>query len=109
MLIMDSHRAHKTAQVKELLRKHKFDLVITKYLQPLDLTVNRSFKCKLKNRYIEAIKQELGEQLVPGTSASRVRLSVLFDDVIGSAKEISHECIRNGFRKMKSSPSMFSL
>jgi nicotinamidase-related amidase len=102
ILIMDSCSAHKTTEVKHLLKKHNFDLVMipggfTKYLQPLDLTVNRSFKTKLKHRYIDTIKQ--GEQVTKSTSKSR--LTSLFDNVIEAVKDVSSECVKKGFEKMR--------
>lgn len=53
LLIMDSFSGHLTQQVRAVLKDHKFDVLIipggyTKYLQPLDISVNRSFKARLK-------------------------------------------------------------
>ena len=61
MLVMDSHRSHMTDAVKTACKQHNIDIVMipggcTKYLQPLDLTVNRSFKSKLKQHYYTSMK-----------------------------------------------------
>jgi hypothetical protein len=47
LLIMDSAPGHKTELVKQVCKKHNFDVAMipggmTKYLQPLDISVNRS-------------------------------------------------------------------
>jgi hypothetical protein len=54
LLVMDSAPGHKTIQVKEACKSKNIGICMlpggcTKYLQPLDLTVNRSFKSRLKN------------------------------------------------------------
>jgi hypothetical protein len=63
LLIMDSFSGHLTDEVKSALNAHNFDVAIvpggcTKYLQPLDLTVNRSFKAKLKKKMAMANGKE---------------------------------------------------
>ena len=56
MLILDSFRGHLTEQVKKTCDNRNLVRAVipggmTKYLQPLDLTVNRSFKSKVKKYY----------------------------------------------------------
>ena len=53
LVILDSS-GHIAQRVKDEFHRNGFDIAVipggcTKYLQPLDLTVNRSFKCKLKS------------------------------------------------------------
>ena len=58
MLICDSMRAHLTETVKSLVRRANTVLTVipgglTKILQPLDISVNRSFKAKLRKSWEE--------------------------------------------------------
>jgi hypothetical protein len=60
LLLMDSFSGHKTEEVKVALRNCNIDLVMipggcTKYLQPLDISVNRSFKSRLKDEYHKSL------------------------------------------------------
>ena len=55
LLIYDSHKSHLTPEIQELM-KSLFQLTVipgglTKMLQPLDLTVNRSYKVKLLQKW----------------------------------------------------------
>lgn len=63
-------------------------------MQPLDLTVNRSFKCKLKKRYITSIRATTGEE------KTRERLNTLLDNVALAVAEVSEACVLNGWSKM---------
>jgi hypothetical protein len=63
MLIMDSFTGHKTTEVKDACKRHDICMIpggCTKYLQPLDLTVNRSYKCRLKDGYAKMMKTYTG-------------------------------------------------
>jgi DDE superfamily endonuclease len=55
ILILDSCRAHLTENVKREINKYSKMAVIpaglTKKLQPLDISVNRSFKSKLRKKW----------------------------------------------------------
>ena len=106
MLIMDSHRSHMTDDVKAACKKHTIDIVMipggcTKYLQPLDLTVNRSFKSKLKQHYHKSMKHYTG--VIDKTrkeSAMKINMNVLCRDVVAAAKDITWECILNGWNSL---------
>ncbi|GES84778.1 pogo transposable element with KRAB domain [Rhizophagus clarus] len=65
LLVLDSFSAHKTDVVKQRFHEKKTDLAVipdglTSRLQPLDVSLNRSFKAKVRNLYnnwmSEAIK-----------------------------------------------------
>ena len=106
MLIMDSHRSHMTDDVKAACRSHNIDIVMipggcTKYLQPLDLTVNRSFKSKLKQHYHRSMKHYTGViDKSRKESANKINMNVLCRDVIAAANDISRECIMNGWNSL---------
>ncbi len=111
MLIMDSFRGHKTTQVKEACKRHEIDICMipggcTKYLQPLDLTVNRSYKCRLKDGYARMMKNYTGViDKSRKQSASKINLIALTANVIQAAEAVTRECVTNGWRKMQSEAS----
>ena len=93
LLIMDSFSGHKTAEVKKTCKENNIDIMMipggyTGLLQPLDISVNRSFKSKLKFIKFKG-------------SNSKERLLDLIKNVKSTALEVSPECIMNGFRKMR--------
>jgi transposase-like protein len=56
LVILDSFSGHIAQRTKDEFHKNGFDIAVipggcTKYLQPLDLTVNRSFKSTLKHEW----------------------------------------------------------
>ena len=58
LLNLDSCKVHEVGSVRKAALSHNFDLLIippgcTKYLQPLDLTVNRSFKAMSRKHWVE--------------------------------------------------------
>jgi hypothetical protein len=66
-LILDSFRGHLTDKIKETCEKRNIIRAVipggmTKYLQPLDLTVNRSFKSKVKDYYLKISFRETKKQ-----------------------------------------------
>jgi hypothetical protein len=57
LLVMDSFRGHITQEVKDCFKEHGIYIAVipggcTPLLQPLDLTVNRSFKARLRQRWL---------------------------------------------------------
>ena len=93
--------------MKDEFHKSGFDIAVipggcTKYLQPLDLTVNRSFKCKLKSMWKPAVSTE--------RVSCQLRLQRLIGKVKDAVGRVSSECIKNGFRTMHGRPdSLFTL
>jgi hypothetical protein len=66
LLVIDSFSGHKTDTIKKRFREKKTDLAIipgglTSKLQPLDVSLNKPFKAKVRNLYnhwmLEAIKE----------------------------------------------------
>jgi hypothetical protein len=109
MLILDSFAGHKTTEVKDACR-HYIDICMipggcTKYLQPLDLTVNRRYKCMLKDGYAMMMKTYTGEiDKSRKQSASKINCIDLTANLIQSAKAVTRECVIRGWRKMTRGP-----
>jgi hypothetical protein len=107
MLVMDSFRGHKTTEVKEACKRNQIDICMipggcTKYLQPLDLTVNRSYKCRLKDGYARMMKSYTG--LIDKSkkeSANKINLVALTANVVQSATSVTRECVLRGWTKME--------
>jgi hypothetical protein len=102
LLIYDSARAHITEDVKNLVKRYSQIAVIpgglTKKLQPLDLTVNKSFKSKLRNKW-EKWMIEGYHTFTKNGNIRRATCSRVCNWIKESWDEISIECIKNGFRK----------
>jgi hypothetical protein len=101
LLILDSFPGHRTVIVKEACKRHNFDMVMipggcTKYLQPLDLTVNRSFKAKLKHGYSQDLHCFTGKE----PNQSRVKMDLLVKNVKKARDLVSCSTILNGFKSM---------
>jgi len=102
LLILDSFSGHKTNEVKEELRKHNFHLLLipsgcTKYLQPLDISVNRSFKSKLKQYYVKSLEALEGSK--NKVIGNQLRKDILIVNIKRATKAILPDCVRNGFRE----------
>lgn len=99
LLIMDSAPSHKSAAVKEACKRNGFDIAMipggcTKYLQPLDLTVNRSYKSKLKQGYHEAMKRYTGRE------TANDRRCLLNENVKEARTKVSSQTVMNGWMLM---------
>ena len=73
----------------------------TKYLQPLDLTVNRSFKSKLKQYYYKSMMDYTGKIDKSKKEAARgINMKVLLSNAMDAARAVSEQCILNGWKSM---------
>ena len=105
LLILDSFRGHLTADIKQAcIDTNTFRAVIpgglTGHLQPLDLTVNRSFKAhlrKLYTRLLSANSDRLStkERLVILANAVRFAWSQVSPNVIRNDFASMHKCMKN--------------
>jgi len=101
LIILDSFSGHIAQRVKDEFHRNGFDIAVipggcTKYLQPLDISVNRSFKCKLKGLWRPPLLSSIrGEKAKAGD-----RLLKLIADVQSAADSISPDCVKNGFLEM---------
>ena len=101
LLLMDSFTAHKTDKVKDLLKSLNFDLIMipggcTKWLQPLDLTVNRSFKAKYKLLNASSIQQIVST--VRRTPSQL--LATQYANINSATESVQPSAVLNGFRCM---------
>jgi hypothetical protein len=100
LLIVDSAKAHLTEEVKTKFRSSSRLAVIpgglTKILQPLDLTVNRSFKSKLRHRWNRWIA-DASHTFTPSGAMKRVSLGEICIWIKESWDEVSVDCVQNGF------------
>jgi hypothetical protein len=103
-LIYDSHRSHLTPEVKKVVEKHSILAVIpgglTKVLQPLDLTANKSFKSKMRHQW----EKWMIDGIHTFTKSGRMRRASYVDVcnwIFKCWKEVTSECVKNGFKKAK--------
>lgn len=102
LLILDSFRGHLTDTIKDTCDGK--DIVravipggMTKYLQPLDLTVNKSFKSKVKEYY----RKEAFIQSKSGSQSYRsFNLDIFTKAIKHSWNSVEGSTVRNGFEKM---------
>lgn len=102
LLIWDSASAHITENVKSVVQRYSRLAVIpgglTKKLQPLDLTVNKSFKSKLKDKWEKWMSEGMHSFTKNGTQR-RAKYSEICKWIKECWDEITIDCIKNGFRK----------
>jgi transposase-like protein len=104
LLIYDSHRSHLTPDIKQLVQKYSQLAVIpgglTKKLQPLDLSVNKSFKNKIRKRW----ENWMVNGIHTFTKTNRMKRATYEDVcnwVLESWNEVTPECVKNGFKRSK--------
>lgn len=103
LLIMDSCRAHITEDVKEKVSKYSNLAIIpgglTKKLQPLDLTVNKSFKAKIRKEW----NQWMINENFNFTKSGRIKKATYLEItnwILDSWVSVTKECVINGFKKL---------
>ena len=104
IIILDSARAHLTEAVKTEINNYSIPAVIpgglTKILQPIDLSVNKSFKDKLRMEWNKWMKNGQHE-FTPSGRTKRASLSEVCKWVSRSWNAIEINCVKNGFKKSK--------
>ena len=105
---MDSMRAHITDDIKDILEKQNTTPAIipggmTKMLQPLDISVNRTFKSGMRMRWEQWMSS--GDHSFTNTGRlRRASLTEVATWVLESWRAVSKTCITNGFRKAEIFP-----
>jgi hypothetical protein len=104
LLIMDAAPGHKTKMVKEACKKYHFDIAMipggmTGDLQPLDISVNRSFKSKLKDLYVQGLMGERRERPARG-QVQKEKVDRLIKSIQEAADQVQDRVIKNGFNHM---------
>ena len=97
---MDSCKAHITDEIKKHIKKYSKLAIIpaglTKKLQPLDLTVNRSFKEKMRQKWEDWMIEEAHEYTKSGR-IKRISYSGICKWIVDSWNEVEESCVINGF------------
>ena len=103
MLVMDSMRAHITDTVKQAVKgRNSIPAVIpggtTKYLQPLDISVNRPFKNTIRSEWERWMTS--GEKSFTKTGRMRrATYAQVCEWVLSAWGQITTSTITNGFKK----------
>lgn len=103
LLVLDSMRAHITDTVKQAIKAtNTIPAVIpggtTKFLQPLDISVNRSFKTHLRTKWEKWMTE--GDHSF--TKTGRMRRATLHEVcswILAAWEKVPESAIKNGFRK----------
>lgn len=114
LMIFDVFKGHMCDSLHSLLESNKILQVYvpnncTDMFQPLDLSVNKPFKDKLRGKFSEWYAQEVSEQLQAGTNVREVHVDMRMSVVkeLGSKWFISAynhirsnpDIVKNGFKK----------
>ena len=102
LLIYDSFSGHLTDDVKKQVAASKLHLAVipggcTGLCQPLDLTVNRSFKARLRKNMAKTIRRQ--KPLAPRGQRQKQRLTLLVASVKKAWDKVLPQTITNGFVK----------
>lgn len=110
MLVWDSFQAHLTEAVKEKCRQLNTAVAVipgglTSILQPLDVCLNKSFKDRLRQKWIQWMASE-DKPLTKGGNLKKVEIETVAQWVKESWSEVSSEIISRSFKKCCISNSM---
>jgi hypothetical protein len=101
VLIYDSARPHITEEVKEKVKKYSQLAVIpgglTSKLQPLDLSVNKSFKIKMREKWEDWMVNGYHSFTKSG-SIKRASYAEVCQWIDECWSEVTADCIKNGFK-----------
>ena len=103
LLIYDACTAHLTDEVKAAVQKHTKLAVIpgglTKFLQSLDISVNKSFKSHLRKSWENWMENEEMISLTKGGNRRKATFSTVTEWIVSAWRDVTPETIKNGFKK----------
>ena len=102
LLVLDSFSAHKTEVVKKRLREKKTNIAIipgrlTFKLQPLDVSLNKPFKAKVRNQYNHWMSEAIKEY-TPSGKIKRPSYSLVATWIKESWEAMDINMIRHSFK-----------
>lgn len=102
LLVLDSFRGHLTENVREQLRASETDLAVipggmTGMLQPLDVSVNRPFKCGFRRAYSEWMASTV-HQKTPTGRLKRASLVDVCGWILEAWSAVSFKIVENSFK-----------
>jgi len=102
LLILDSARSHLTGEVQQQTKSQSRIAVIpgglTKLLQPLDISVNKSFKNIIRNLWEDWMINGY-KTFTKGGNMKKASYNEVCHWIVKSWDMITPQCIKNGFRK----------
>jgi transposase-like protein len=103
LLLFDMHRSHLvTTTLDKIKKESKVAFIpagLTSKVQPLDLTVNRSFKSKLRKKWEDWIIKDY--ENIKHTKSGNMKAAdwnTIFEWIVSSWEEVNLSTILNGFR-----------
>lgn len=103
LLVLDSYRGHLTDSVKTVLSRGGTDLAVipggmTSQLQPLDVSINKPFKDRLRKFYTDWLTEQEHE-LTPAGRIKRASLGQVASWIAAAWDDIPSELIVKSFQK----------
>ena len=102
-IVLDSARCHLTDNFKAQIQQHSKLAVIpgglTRFLQPLDISVNKPFKDNLKAHWEEWMSDSRNDQFTLSGRKKRASYETVAEWVRKSFDAVPSSCIINGFRR----------
>lgn len=113
VLVLDSARCHLTDNVKAEIQQHSKLAVIpgglTRFLQPLDISVNKPFKDNLKAHWEEWMSDSRNDQFTLSGRKKRASYETVAEWVRKSFDAVPSSCIINGFRRALTDETVLKL
>lgn len=101
LLMLDSAKCHLTDYIKSTIHA-KMAVIpggLTKKLQALDISVNKSFKSKLRAKWEEWMINTAKHTYTSSGKMRHASLQEVCNWIVESWKDVTPECILNGFRR----------